>query len=113
MVTRALAAAVASLACSAALADDNARLEACRAKLKAAQKLEVLYDLQWEKGRGPRVLAGPTYRRLPLDAKEGFAETLNCFLTAGEAGKCMNFDIRDFRSGAVLHTFRNCRLKTQ
>ena len=112
---RATFAMLAILATTAAFAapGDSARLDACRDKLKKAQKPEVLYDMKWEAGKGPRVLVGPTYHRIPFDAKEGFAEALNCFFNAGEQGKCMNFDLRDYRSGSVVHHFRNCRLKAE
>lgn len=89
------------------------RFEECKAKLQAAKKLDLLYDLAFEKGRGYRVLVGPTYYRVPLDAKEGFVATLNCFLNAGETKSCMNFDLRDWKSGKVVGRYRNCRLQPE
>lgn len=91
--------------------ESEKRFEECRTKLQAAKKLDVLYDFTWEKGRGARVLVGPTYYRVPFHAKEGFAETISCFLTVGESGSCMNFDLRDWRSGKVVGRFVNCRLQ--
>lgn len=85
-------------------------LEVCRDRLKKAKQLDLLYDLSWEKGKGPRVLVGPTYHRITIDAKEGFAKTVNCFLVSGSSSQCMNFDLRDSISGKIVGRFKNCRL---
>lgn len=55
------------------------RFEECRSKLIQAQKLEVLYDMDWKSPKEPKVVAGPTFFQMPIDAKEGFTETVNCF----------------------------------
>lgn len=80
---------------------ENKRFEGCKNKLKAAQKLDVLYDLDWKPPAEPRILAGATFFNLPIDAKEGFAETLNCFLMAGKT-EYINFDILDWRTGKAV-----------
>ena len=86
--------------------------ETCRSKLMQAQKLDVLYDLDWKSGRvEPRVVVGPTFMTMTIDAKEGFAETVNCFLMAGEAGKCVNFNLLHWQSGKPVGAFRNCRYR--
>lgn len=102
--------AAASIAAHAASANDQ-RFEQCRAKLKKAQKLELLYDMKFESPRGWRVYVGPTFHRVPIDAKEGLAETLNCFFVAGQQGRCMNYVLLDWRSGKQVARFHNCRLK--
>jgi hypothetical protein len=91
-------------------ATDDVKLEACRAKLIKAQKLEVLYDLAWQKGSMPKVVAGPTFFTMPIDAKEGFAETVNCFLMVGEP-KCIEFDIKHWQTGKSAARWSGCRLK--
>lgn len=106
-ITQIIAAAVAIT--STSLHADDARLESCRSKLKQAQKLEVLYDLQW-KGSTAHVVAGPTYYKIPFDAKEGFAETVNCFLLAGKSG-CLTFEIKHYLSGKATDRFHMCKLK--
>jgi hypothetical protein len=90
---------------------DEARFSQCQAKMKKAKELDLLYDLTWERGSAPRVLVGRTFFTIPIDAKEGFAEQLNCFLVAGQPGKCMNFTLRDWRTGKPVARFENCRLK--
>lgn len=86
--------------------------EQCRNKLKSAQKLGVLHALDWQKGKLPHVVAGRTYYQMPFDAKEGFAETVNCFLTGGEPKKsCVSFDIKHWQTGKPTEAFRNCKLK--
>jgi hypothetical protein len=81
-----------------AFAADDKRLEQCRSKLKQAQKLDLLYNMDWKKTREPVVIVGPTFYQIPFDAKEGFAETLNCFFMAGDSGKYINFDLLDWRT---------------
>lgn len=87
-------------------AAETKRFETCRAKLKKAQELEMLYDLKWnDPSIEPRVVAGPTFFQVPIDAKEGFAQTVNCFLTAGEKGTYLNFDVLDWRTGNKIGRF--------
>ncbi|MER2518605.1 MAG: hypothetical protein ABTR92_19775 [Candidatus Accumulibacter phosphatis] len=87
----------------------DTRVESCRAKLIQAQKLDVLYDMQWKSPREPRVVVGPTFLKMPIDGKEGFAATVNCFLMAGDTGKCVNFDTLHWQTGKALGRFSNCR----
>lgn len=86
------------------------RFEECRQKLIKAQKLGVLHDLTLEK-IGARVVAGPTFYNISFDAKEGFAETVNCLLMAGEQGKCMQFEIYNWQTGKNDAHYHNCKLK--
>jgi hypothetical protein len=104
-------AAAIALPCTGAETPANQRFKTCQAKLKKAKQLDVLYDMAWDKGSGPRILVGPTYFQIPVDAKEGFAETLNCFLVAGASDQCMNFSLSDWRTGKAVARFENCRLK--
>lgn len=97
-----------ALATTCAQANDAA-LEACRAKLKQAQKLDVLTDLQW-KGSRLHVVAGRTYYTMPFDAKEGFADTVNCFAMAGKSG-CLSFDILNWNTGKATDRYSGCKLK--
>lgn len=87
---------------------DNARFDECRAKLVKAQKLEVLYAFDWKPPKAPYVVAGATFMSMPIDAKEGFAETVNCFLMAGDSG-CINFDVLHWQTGKAIGRFKNCR----
>lgn len=99
---------IAALVSGGAIADEK-RLEACRAKLIQAQKLDVLRDLQW-KGPTAHVVAGPTYYQMPFDNKEVFAETVNCFMMAGGPG-CLSFDIKHWQTGRAQERFYMCKLK--
>ena len=83
----------------------------CRQKLRRAQTLDVLYDLNWSLPDEPRVLVGPTFFDMPIDAKEGFARTLNCFLMAGDETKLVNFDLRDWRTGKRVGRWSYGKLK--
>lgn len=90
---------------------DNARLESCRNKLKAAQKLNVLHDLQWTSGHTePRVVVGPTFMSMAIDGKEGFASTVNCFLMGGRTD-CVSFDLVHWQSGKAVGRFERCRYR--
>jgi len=87
----------------------DARFEDCRAKLKKAQQLELLYNLDY-KGGVPLVVVGPTFYTVPFDTKQNFADTINCFLMTGEA-KYINFDLRDYRTNEVVAVYRFGKLK--
>lgn len=86
--------------------------EVCRNKLKQAQQMDLLQALDWKAPQEPRVVVGPTFDKIPIDAKEGFIETVNCFLMAGEAGKCVNFDVLDGRTGKAVGRFKNCHYRS-
>lgn len=86
--------------------------EKCRTKLKSAQQLGILHALDWQKGKLPHVVAGRTYYQMPYDAKEGFADALNCFLTGGATPKtCISFEIKHWQTGKPTEAYKNCRLK--
>jgi len=95
---------------AAPVAADERKFEGCRNKLKQAQKLDVLYDLDWKSGHEPKVVAGRTFFTMPIDAKEGFAETVNCFLMAGK-NQCVSFDILHWQTGKSVGRFSNCRFR--
>ena len=75
----------------------NKRFEGCREKLKKAQQLEALYDLEWKRAM-PKVVVGPTFYSIPIDAKQGLADTVNCFLMAGKSNY-IDFDVLDWQTG--------------
>jgi hypothetical protein len=83
--------------------------EACREKLKRAQRLNVLTDLDWKPPREPKVVVGPTFFTMPFDAKDGFVQTVNCFLNAGGA-KFVNFDLLDSINHKVVGRYEYGRL---
>jgi hypothetical protein len=95
---------------SAAPSNDQ-QFEQCRAKLVLAQKLGMLYDLDWKPHSEPYVVVGATFMEVPIDAKEGLATTVNCFLMAGDTGKCMNFDVLHWQTGKAIGRFENCRFR--
>ncbi|HLZ07509.1 MAG TPA: hypothetical protein VKT80_02905 [Chloroflexota bacterium] len=80
-------------------AQQNARFDSCREKLEKARKIDLLYDLTLDPR--PRVLVGPTFFEIPLDAKQGFADTVNCFVMAGK-DEHVNFPLLDYRTGRVV-----------
>jgi len=94
-----------------AAADSDAAFNACKAKLVKAHELGVFYAFDWKPPKEPYVVAGKTFFDIAIDAKEGFAETLNCFLMAGEGGTCVNFSILHWQTGKAVARFQNCRLK--
>ena len=71
----------------------------------------MLYDLDWKLPRKPYVVVGPQFLAVPIDAKSGFAETVNCFLTAGKADYCVDFDLLHWNSGRTIGRFANCRYR--
>lgn len=89
---------------------EEKRFEACRAKLIQAQKLDLLYNLEWKKVHAPLVVVGPTFDKLPFDAKEGFADTVNCFLMVGKK-QYINFDLLDYKTNKVVAEYRYGKLR--
>lgn len=81
----------------------NRKFEGCRASLKKAHALEVLYDLQ--ASVPPKVIVGRTFFQIPIDAKQGFAETVNCFLTVGRDDRYMTFEVFDWQTGKAVGRF--------
>ena len=102
---------IAASALAAPPAAQTQRFEQCRAKLKKAQTLEVLYDLTWEKGREPRVVVGRIFMNLPIDAREGFAETVDCFLMTGDPKMHVNFNLLHWQTGRPVARFENGKYK--
>lgn len=84
--------------------------EECRRKLAEAQRLGVLTDLDWKPGKAPHVVVGPTFFSMPFDAKQGFAETVNCFLMNGTA-TVIGFDLLDSMNHRVVGRWDYGRLK--
>lgn len=89
-------------------ASSDQRFEQCRAKLKKAQALDVLYDMDWRPPLEPRVVVGPTFFKMPIDGKKGFAITVNCFLTAGQTDKCVSFNMLDWQTGKPVGRYSAC-----
>ncbi len=98
------------LVCNVAWADivSERRLEACRNKVTQAQKTGVLYGLEWKLPNEPTVVAGPGYFPLPIDEKERFIDAVNCYLMGGDAGKCVNFDVLDWKNSKPIGRFSFC-----
>lgn len=98
------------LTATAASADvlSERRLYECREQVTQAQKSGVLYGLEWKLPNEPTVVAGPGYFPLPIDEKERFVDAVNCYLMGGDAGKCVNFDVLDWRSGKPVGRFLFC-----
>jgi hypothetical protein len=91
-------------------ARSDARFEGCKSKLIAAQGLDVLYDLDWKPPAEPKVVVGPTFFQIPIYAKEGFVETVNCFLSAGR-NTIFEFDVLHWQTGKPVGRFRRGRFK--
>ena len=87
----------------------NKRFEECREKLKKAQQAEALYDFEWKRAM-PKVVVGPTFYAIPIDAKQGLADTVNCFLMAGKSSY-IDFDILDWQTGKRVAQYSLGRLK--
>jgi len=85
------------------------KFEECREKLKEAQQLGMLYNLDMRAGR-PLVVVGPTFYNVAFDAKQGFANTINGFLMTGE-DKFIDFELLDYRTNKVVAKYSYGRLE--
>lgn len=99
--------------CLSSQNNNDKRFEECKTKLKTAKKLDVLYDLDWKPPKDPYVVVGRTFFTIPIDAKEGFVETLGCFLSAGDPSIRSNFDILDWRNGKKVGRFSSGKLRME
>lgn len=88
---------------------DDARLEQCREKLKKSQELDLLHNMTFDKGV-PKVWVGPTWYKLPIEAKIEFAGVAHCFFMAGRSDGFMQFPIYDGMSGKQIATWKYTRL---
>jgi hypothetical protein len=91
---------------------NDARFEGCKKTLVNAQKMEVLYAFTWENpAREAHVVVGPTFFKMAFEYKESFAATVSCFLSAGDAKLCANFDVLHWQTGKAVGRFNNCKFK--
>lgn len=97
--------------CSSESLASDARFEQCQKKLKAAHQLDLLHAFDWKPPKAPYVVAGPTFGKIDISAKQGFADTVNCYLVGGDDAKLINFEILDYRSGRRIAEYRNGRLR--
>lgn len=110
MKTHALLCILAALAGDAFAQADAARAKQCGDKLEQARKLDLFYRHE-TRGGALRIYVGPTYFRVPIDAKEGFAETVSCFLVNGDRKQCANFELYHWTTGQMVGRFENCLFK--
>lgn len=92
---------------------DEARLKTCQAKLKQAQKIDILVGIKVKPGRF-LVTVGQTFYQMPFDAKEGFAENLNCLFNAGDSGPkslCNEIHFIHWQTGKTDGEYSWCKLK--
>lgn len=92
---------------------DEARLKTCQAKLKQAQKIDILVGIKVKPGRF-LVTVGQTFYQMPFDAKEGFAENLNCLFNAGDSGPkslCNEIRFIHWQTGKTDGEYSWCKLK--
>lgn len=80
----------------------------CKSKLEKAKELDLLYDMG---GRGAsiQVLVGSTFFDVPIDAKQGFAATVNCVLMKGTGGG-MPFDLMHWQTGKKVASWNGYKL---
>jgi hypothetical protein len=86
----------------------NQQFEDCKAKLEKAKELDLLYDIG-ARGASVHVLVGPTYFTVPIDAKQGFAATVNCVLMKGTGGG-MPFDLIHWQTGKKVASWNGYKL---
>jgi hypothetical protein len=92
-------------------ATNDERFEVCRKKLVLSQKLGILHALDWKPPKQPYIVVGKTFFDMPIDAKEGFADALNCFFSAGDTGQCVELIILHWQTGNVAARWSGCKLK--
>lgn len=89
-------------------ANAKRRYENCQATLEKAKELDMLYDLQ-AKGASIKVLVGPTFFSVPIDTKQEFAKTVNCFVLNGSGGG-IPFDVIHWQTGKRVASWNGYKL---
>lgn len=97
---------------SGSIKANDAVLEQCRAKLKAAAALGLLTNMGYDGGR-PAVEVGPIWYKVDFSTKEGLARTAACFFLAGDTSSAIRFDITDNMTGKVIATWSYNKLKVK
>lgn len=90
-------------------ANADARLEECRAKLKAAVPLDLITNMSFTDGH-PKLWVGPTWHKITIDAKEGLAREAACFFLAGDETKAIRFPIYDGMTGKEIAAWNYTKL---
>jgi hypothetical protein len=103
--TRRIAVAIVLMSSNAYGAGSDAVFEECRGLLLKSQKLGMLYNFDWKPPSAPKVVVGPTFFTVPIDVKEKFIETVNCFLMGGDRASFINFDVLDWQTGKAVGRF--------
>jgi len=85
--------------------------ETCKTYLEKYRELGVLYDMK-ARGASIRVLVGPSFFTLPIDRKQNFAETVNCFLVNGTGGG-ISFDLLDWQTGKQVASWNGYKLSIE
>ncbi len=81
----------------------DVRFDACKAHLQKAKQDGILLDLKWAERKGDaHVSVSVSFAALPADAKQTFARDVNCFMTAGEEGQSITFDLVEPQSDRRL-----------
>ena len=96
-------------------AANDAALKSCQSKLRKAQSLDLLVDINVKSGYF-NVVVGPTFYKIQFDSKEGFAETLNCVFNMGESGPkslCNEIRFVNWRTGNEDARYSWCKLKVK
>ncbi len=86
----------------------QAQHDACNVKFQKAKEVEMLYDMGG-KGASIQVFVGPTYFTVPIDAKKGFAEVVNCVLVKGSGGG-VPFELIHWQTGKRVAQWNGYRL---
>lgn len=85
--------------------------DSCNAKLKKAKESDMLYDIVI-RGAIVKVLVGPTYFLVPIDAKQGFATVVNCSILEGKDGG-IPFDLFHWQTGKRVASWNGYRLDVE
>jgi|CXWL01.1.fsa_nt_gi hypothetical protein len=87
----------------------KARYAGCTEKLKKAQELDMIHDMQ-SKGASFKVLVGPTFFTVPIDAKQGFGEVVNCVILKGGSGG-ISYDFVHWQTGKRVGSWNGYKVE--
>lgn len=80
----------------------------CKSYLEKSKEAGLLYDMT-ARGASVKILVGPNFFTVPIDAKQNFASTVNCFLMQGTGGG-MSFDLLHWQTGKKVASWNGYKL---
>jgi len=82
------------------------KFDECRRTLLDAKHNDILFGLEWERGKAPKIVIGPRFLTIETEDRKRFADSVNCFLAGGRRRYSIDFELVDWKTGRVVAHYR-------